>query len=35
MTMLIRIANMIQAYLQDNHDQAVGGAISQAPESAD
>lgn len=34
-TMLIRIANMIQAYLQNNYDQTVGGSISQAPETED
>lgn len=34
-TMLLRVANMIRAYLRDNYAQAVGGAIAVAPESKD
>ncbi|MEZ0472615.1 hypothetical protein [Luteimonas salinilitoris] len=31
-TMLIRVSTMISEYLRQNHAQAVGGSISQAPE---
>lgn len=31
-TMLIRISNMITEYLRSNYQQAVGGAVSQAPD---
>ena len=31
-TMLIRISNMVTEYLRSNYPQAIGGAISQAPD---
>jgi len=34
-TMLIRIANMLTAYLKDNYAATVGGSVSQAPEVED
>ena len=33
--MLIRMANMLTAYLKDNYAATVGGSVSQAPEVED